>query len=185
MNIVLLIALSVLPTLVWGNPSISWSGTQDIEIGGEPAPGRGSNLYLAMNSDGLTDFLLTWTIYWTFEVRPYDGPDGVANQMVAQPGEVVPQVHPLDSGHPVGESLSGQDTWVTGKQPLVTWNIGSGGFAGAGPWMNTDRKFMGVQFDSSDGIHYGWIRMTVPNSPYSTIHDWAYNTVPGRTTAAQ
>jgi hypothetical protein len=176
----LFILLSILPTLAWGNPSISWSGPQDVEIGADPAPGRGASLYLDMNSDGLNDFLLTWTLSVVFEVRPYDGLDGAANQMVAQPGELVPEVQPLESGHTIGESLSGQDTWVTGNQPLVTWNIGAGGLAGAGSWLGVERMFMGVQFDAADGVHYGWIRMTVPNSPYSTIHDWAYNTVPGQ-----
>ncbi|NQT24943.1 T9SS type A sorting domain-containing protein [candidate division KSB1 bacterium] len=50
-------------------------------------------------------------------------------------------------------------------------------FAGIG------KKYIGVEFNSSLGVHYGWVGVTVYTPPYPNdiiLHDWAWEDVPGR-----
>jgi hypothetical protein len=41
--------------------------------------------------------------------------------------------------------------------------------------------YVGFTFESDDGWHFGWVRITMDDSPYNsfTVNEWAYNTVAG------
>ena len=43
------------------------------------------------------------------------------------------------------------------------------------------RGFVGLEFESSEGTHYGWLDIEgVPNGgSYLIVHGWAYETTPG------
>ena len=47
-----------------------------------------------------------------------------------------------------------------------------------GNWQqNTSEKFLGMKFHAADGIHYGWVRLSIGNIMNDfqvTIHDYAY-----------
>ncbi len=53
-----------------------------------------------------------------------------------------------------------------------------------GPWFGAVDGYVGLQFDISGQLHYGWARLSVSGDPNvdtgltATLHDWAYNTTP-------
>ena len=109
----------------------------------------------------------------------------------------------LPSGATIGASATGA-TWSTNDLNLATF--GSGGFqiiitsnglvtnlptwSWGGPLVSAGSGFLGVRFQASDGLHYGWIHAAFQNGPVPlqnvpgslpngpVILDWAYETQP-------
>ena len=51
-----------------------------------------------------------------------------------------------------------------------------------GGWSGLSNRYVGVKFDISGNIHYGWVRLSVGSSYNSvTIHDYAYESISGNT----
>jgi len=48
------------------------------------------------------------------------------------------------------------------------------------------RGYMAIRFSTSDGIHYGWLQLSIPDEiiPFPAVVDWAYESVPGTQLAA-
>lgn len=150
---------------------VIWSEEQNINLSwlapGDTFPIPG-NLYLDLNNDGVDDF---------------------------QIGDHIDDLHPSwfyaksfgdnkNTGSWVGDSGSIVDgsrgDWTGGQSLLVSWMVllGEQELAGVGPWAG-ETGYMGVQFDSDDGTHFGWVHMTAYDEfPGMTIHSWAYESVP-------
>jgi hypothetical protein len=49
-----------------------------------------------------------------------------------------------------------------------------------GPWVNVKNRFLGLEFRLSDGVHFGWARITftAPPLPKATLTAYAYETIP-------
>jgi hypothetical protein len=42
------------------------------------------------------------------------------------------------------------------------------------------RAYVGIEFQSDDGIHYGWFDVEGdPSTPYAVVYGWAYESTPG------
>ncbi len=162
--------------------AVAWSGEQDVEMGFYPDPswqGKGDT-FIDFTRDGQPDYHISFNEY--MYVYPQDGPDGHKNEITAEDRGPRPRCWPLEGKELIGATLPGNTVWLAEDEPLVEWNIsGDGQYLGIGPWYGAVGKFMGVRFDAADGTHYGWVRMSVlADFPAAIIHDWAYETVPGR-----
>lgn len=126
-----------------------------------------------LNDDGHSDFSFLWNLSNAYEVIPQAGLDGQQNEITTEPPRYGrAQTWPLNEGFLFSEILPDGTIWRIDAEPLIEWMIGAGGFQGFGSWRNAHEMFMGLRFDAADGIHYGWVRMSV-YSEYdgATIHD--------------
>ncbi|MBN2102427.1 T9SS type A sorting domain-containing protein [bacterium] len=101
--------------------------------------------------------------YYSALAYPYNG--------LANAG-TFPYVKALNTGQQVGPGLN------FGNIPFL-------GSTSAGNFPNAGQKCIGVLYNDVDGVHYGWIRVsvTLPPSPgfaKITIHDWAYEDTANR-----
>ncbi len=54
-----------------------------------------------------------------------------------------------------------------------------------GLWPGEGEHYIGVRFKIGENIHYGWIRLSVPDDCQSfTVMDYAYEDVPGKSIKA-
>lgn len=148
--------------------AIVWSGEQNIEMG----PGILSLFAVDVNSDGAND--LSFSFLMDFTVTPQnDGSVTVSPQ---------PPFGILDAVPLTGTTLIGADNqWGAETYSLIAWRtVPDFGLMGAGSWLQVTNGYLGFSVSSVDGIHYGWVRMTVSGDyPYAVIHDWAYESQPG------
>lgn len=134
-----------------------------------------------VNGDGLVDFVFQST-QASFRVLP-EGTNAAIARRNPLPDRSS-YTTPLLSGFEIGSSAP------TGLDWVPTEFVG-GGYIGPtftacttvgclGDFTGLD-AFMGVRFQASDGLHYGWVRVSVPligvNGGW--IHEWAYETRPG------
>ena len=137
-------------------PSIVWSGTQNIDSG---------YLELDLNQDSIVDFIYTFVFPLTeFQVTSQD-----SNRSGT----------PLSAGTMIDQTLP--DYWIGGTQPMAQWiRLLDDTTVSFGSWAGIERGYMGLEFEISGQIHYGWAQITsVYDSPTVIIHDWAYETQPG------
>ena len=83
-----------------------------------------------------------------------------------------------DSGLQIGPS----GTWEpANNQAALMWYWPKYSYTISGDWeKNTSGKFLGIRFNAADGIHYGWVRLSIGNKTNNlqlTIHDYAYESV--------
>lgn len=166
---------TVAPTLY---ADIVWSGNQAFHlsyflVGDDPPtepPPEGEYLPfmgLDLNNDGIDDFQLGDDLN---DVNPlWLYAEGFGNNK--------------HTGNWIGEFggvIDESTDWTGGEYLLVSWMLLlNDGQAGVGPWAG-ETGYMGVQFDSDDGTHFGWVHMTVyAEHPGMTIYGWAYESVPG------
>lgn len=153
--------------------AIVWSGEQNIEMG----PGILSLLAVDVNSDGVND--LSYSFYMDFTVTPQNG-GGVA--VAPQPPFGIMDAVPLAANTLIGAGSQ----WGSDAYSLIAWRtVPDFGLMGAGSWLQVTNGYLGVSVSAADGLHYGWVRMTVSGDyPYAVIHDWAYESQPGVEIAA-
>ena len=167
---------------------IIWSGERDVWLAiNEFNPGYILNLDL--NEDSTTDFIIQWdwpVAMGNLVVKPQLGLNGVVNRVAAEvrAPSTIYKPFPFSSDVLIGNVLIDGRQWSSRDHEMVVWMAGSDWQPhGVGPWGEPygpiDHMYMGVEFDAADGIHYGWVEMSVPNSPEAYVHSWAYNTVPG------
>lgn len=118
-----------------------------------------------------------------------------ANRLIYRPDP------PPNLGGPVARLLDG---FVVGSSldPQLAWRSSDllGGYVSPGeiafativfcvdsgclsdwPGGPATRSFIGIEFELSDGIHYGYFDVMVRGDiPGAAIHGWAYNSVPGQ-----
>jgi len=86
-----------------------------------------------------------------------------------------------------GEAIGNSPEWNAGTVLLTIDNLNnlnntSSGWLG--PLGEKGQGYLGIQFNAADGIHYGWIQVSLsgtdglPLSPL--VMDWAYETVPDK-----
>jgi hypothetical protein len=120
---------------------------------------------LDINNDGIDDFEITQSINYNFayarvEIIPKNG-----NKIVLSSNNFVDT---LNSNSLISNSsLYSSNTSYLQDVNIVT-NIGSGN------WKNNpSSKFIGLEFNTSSGIYYGWIRMKKVN----IIDSYGYNSI--------
>ena len=171
-NIGVIALVAITPTL---HADIVWSGEQNINLSWssntvpswppDPIPVA---LELDLNADGIKDFTIGETdqLHTSWFYAKSFGSNKNTGGWIG------------DSGSIVDDSRT---DWTGGEFLLVSWMVllGEQEMAGVGPWAG-ETGYMGVQFDSDDGTHFGWVHMTVyAEHPGMTIHSWAYESVPG------
>jgi hypothetical protein len=163
---------------------VRWSGVRNVEMG--PGPGGPGwdgigNVYVDFDQDGFVDVHILFSYSGALQVLPQVGPDGQPNGITTEDRGFGPWCWPLDASLSIGATLPGNTIWDTADQTLIEWMWDGSGTHSLGTWYDTTNTFMGVQFDSADGIHYGWVQMSVYSDFIGVVvHDWAYETVPGR-----
>jgi len=168
-----------------GNPSVSWSGTQDFLIGIDDLGGivGPANLWIDFDSDGVDDLHLFYGVNegeHHMMATPRAGAETIVHDPFP-PSSVVWSA-PLDSGTPIGASPPSPLYWDHDLQRLLIWidDLGEGLPGAAGPWVGVDHGYLGVSFEKEEETYYGWVQMSVPNEfAYAVVHDWAYETTPG------
>lgn len=160
---------------------IIWSGDRAIHlsyllVGDEPptAPppegeyGR-SYLDIDLNDDGMDDIQVGDLF---FDDHPPLWFYAVSQGGNKHTGDWIGQANSIIDGS--------QPNWTGGEHLLVSWMLLlDDGQAGVGAWLG-QTGYMGVQFEANDGMHFGWVHMTVyAEHPGMTIHGWAYESTPG------
>jgi len=163
------------------SPTLSniWhSGIQDIRVGiylanpGDPPQGQ-----MVLNIDFNADSVLDYTFEFEPATHLWLHSHGMNEVVVGPP---YAEMHPLEAGHLIDAELSPAQTWSQNTHVMLEWRKPvAGDLVTGGPWTG-ETGYIGTAFDIGGQTHYGWIRVTGHEEPaYATVHDWAYNTVPG------
>ncbi len=162
---------------IFASPTINWSGVQDIQIGAD-SPEKAGWLYLDIDNNNIVDYKMDYLDpeLW---VLPQNGNEMIMFDEAVHLPFVDYMCERLASGALINNTTEEPLLWASADDLLVQSLGGvSGGIAGY--WKGADHEYMGVRFTAGDGIHYGWIEMSVSDTlDLATIHSWAYNTVPG------
>lgn len=182
-----LLCLSIAGAALFAAPApadISWSGERDVWLAlNEFNPGY--ILDLDLNEDNTTDFIIQWEVptISVFEVIPQLGLDGVPSRTTEDTRAPITGSYnyPLSPDILIGEMLV-DIAWSDETRELIAWMDSGFGAVGGGPWAGADHMYMGVQFDAADGIHYGWVEMSISTTTVfdATVHSWAWETEPGK-----
>lgn len=135
-----------------------------------------------LNGDGFVDFVFQST-QSSFDVVPQATNAAIAWRQ--PPPDIDSYATPLLANVEVGPLPPAGLSWVPAEnfsgEPIgPTFTACRGDRGCLGDFTGLD-AFLGVRFAASDGLHYGWIRVSVPfigvNGGW--IHEWAYDTRPG------
>ncbi|MBN2016917.1 MAG: hypothetical protein JW794_02095 [Candidatus Cloacimonetes bacterium] len=141
-----------------------------------------SDFLLDLNNDGTPEFKIfqafssTYTLSYNYYFYSY-------NSVKAQP---------LNNGLSVINAI-GDNMYVAAlnSDELISsqQNFGKKHFLGGlsyyltspiGEWPDNGKRFMGVKFKIGENIHYGWVRLDLPQNCRSfTVLDYAYEDKPG------
>lgn len=134
-----------------------------------------------VNADGLVDFVFESSML-AFRVLP-EGANAVIarrNPLPDRSSYVTPLLPDVEIGSLIPAGLDWVPTEYVGGGyigPVFTACTTEGCI---GDFTGLD-AFVGVRFEANDGLHYGWVRVSVPfigvNGGW--IHEWAYETRPG------
>jgi hypothetical protein len=129
-----------------------------------------------INNDGQADFQFMATFaasdssgYFTLysALRVYG--DKPSNQAVSTSRD-------LKAALPLGAQIGSAQKF--GAHPyMASCDVFRGRVSSEGNWVNVTNRYLGVKFQISGEIHYGWIRMT-EHCNNGTITGYAYETVP-------
>ncbi len=168
--VVLLVAHSSLR--VFGSPSISWSGEQNVVLGLGPSD---NTTFFDLNGDGMDDFGFR-NYNGTMSLVPVLGSSATAT---TQGG--YDRYRPISAGTMVSQLLDTPLLWMNDEDYLVSYMMHdpTGEVIGIGPWLGVDHGLLGLSFDIGGQTHYGWMRLTDVSETEFLVHDWAYETHPG------
>jgi len=165
----------------YADPTVSWSGEQNIVLGDPEINPSPRTWWLDVDNDGVDDFFFDY--FNNFRIDLSIEPAG-DNRTVAEDDGFSPLLDsaPLPAGADVGPTVSSPYVWNPDDMFMVEWATLDGGEHHAGgPWAGVNNGYMGIEFTAADGTHYGWVRISASDeTPTATIHDWAYETVPGQ-----
>ena len=149
---------------------------------------RGFSIFhdIDMNNDGAVDFVFRagsqFDIYSTTGNRSLAIPQGGLDFGSFS--------IPLAEGFAIGSTLPDPLGWQSSFQPgfppgyWVGQTLHAANDIGTlGYWQPNITAYLGVEFKIQGDMHYGWIRLSTLNVPGvngGTIHDWAYNSIPGQ-----
>ncbi len=162
---------------VSASPTIRWSGVQDIDIGAQSSTGRGI-VNFDFNGNSTIEYIIEYGLDGLW-VLPQNNNEMIMFDEAVHLPFIDYMCERLDTGSLIIDTTEDPLLWASVDDRLV---IDLGGVSGgiAGYWKGADHEYMGVRFNADDGIHYGWIEMSVSDTDVlATIHSWAYNTVPG------
>jgi len=132
---------------------------------------------LDVNSDGTIDFSITASLNYFSGIHP----DG-QNQYLIHPDpppNIGGGVAALDFNYLIGSNpeSSAEEWYGSESYSTLIFKLDSGT---AGEFQR-HRAFVGLEFESAEGTHYGWLDIEgVPNGgSYFFVHGWAYESTPG------
>jgi hypothetical protein len=127
---------------------------------------------LDLDNDGKPDFKFTWTGTAGFSFKSISGYK--SNHIVATSGPDQCAA-PLAAGVTVGRGANFKAT----KAIMIFTDVLASP-SHSGPWANVRNRFLGLEFRLSDGVHFGWARLTVTTNPIlkATLTAYAYETIP-------
>jgi len=147
------------------------------------------NYVLDMNQDGTADFTIRSSVgqvwcqrgdgaYWSLAVIPSKAGAIVVGESSEEYADALPVGWKIDAG----------ETWGFETAELEYYAEGYCGRFIAGNWFNRPMRFLGLQFQASDGTHYGWAELydiayfdDEGNPQASTIvTGFAYEATPGK-----
>jgi hypothetical protein len=151
-----------------------YSGDQNILVNDPADPYE-----LDIDGDGTTDFtlglILQGPAYPSYN-SAFIEQNGTVSYQNSWLGTSSGNVFNLSDGSPID---AGQSSWNNSGDD---WNLGSFYFPAnspRGPFPGQGDQFLGVRFNIGTDMHYGWIRMNIPDS-CNQIHilDWGYQLEP-------
>lgn len=88
-----------------------------------------------------------------------------------------------------GDAIDGASTYINSNTPSVFPGVGlnadASGFSSVGQFAGAGYKYIGVKFDISGSVHYGWIRVSVSSTHDTCILDsYGYETTANTAIAA-
>ncbi|WP_340075891.1 T9SS type A sorting domain-containing protein [Leptobacterium sp. I13] len=145
--------------------------------------GKSDNFLIDLNTDGINDFRLDHNGKFYSSAAMYLKPLNANNEVL---GDSQARAYALSAGNPISSAVT---SWkysgapsraIAGiTEPLLTYSSFRGNF-------NNVDAYIGVRFDISGSIHYGWIRVIIDDdmqpdsfSTSWTVVEGAYNTTPG------
>ncbi len=162
---------------VSASPTISWSGVQDIDIGAESSTGRGT-VNFDFNGDSAIEYIIEYGLSG-LRVLPENGNEMIMFDEAVHLPFIDYMCERFDSGALINDTTEEPLLWAS-TDDLLVQSLGGASGGIAGYWKGANHEYMGLRFTAGDGIHYGWIEMSVSDTyELATIHSWAYNTVPG------
>ncbi|MBK7569992.1 MAG: T9SS type A sorting domain-containing protein [Bacteroidetes bacterium] len=142
--------------------------------------GIGEMFEIDLDGDGTIDFLIaassltgvngTWSFATAFGSVTALGVGGPSNLVMGTEGAAYNYASVLDAGDNIGSDEDFVSSAVLGSN---YYGYVFGHFPGAGEGA------IGVQFEISGNLHYGWIRLESDlNTVFVTVFDFAYESVP-------
>ncbi|MEX2142209.1 MAG: PEP-CTERM sorting domain-containing protein [Pirellulales bacterium] len=149
---------------------------------------------LDLNEDGMIDFRINEYGYITTSISSSSA--YIFSLSGPGPGRSSPHSNGVLSGDAgvapltLGTSIdAASSTWVDSfsELPIIShWFDGGSRESGwTGPWADQIAGFIGIRFDLSDGLHYGWIRLSIEHptgdglvGKNPRVLDWVYESTP-------
>jgi hypothetical protein len=156
------------------------------------------SLFIDLNHDGTNDVSLGIANSHTsgFGFRRLSGSGGFGVMV----GHGTNGAHLVLTGHPVappaalagGATIGLGQTFSTGRYFAVMAGVRTHDFSNTfayGPWANVSDRYLGVEFDISGQLHFGWVRLDVsalgpPAMVTATLTGYAYETNPDQSILA-
>jgi len=94
-------------------------------------------------------------------------------EVLGTTGPAYPYPLVLDLSNPINSS---QTNWQSGTWQVLNYHDSSNS-SRDGNWIDKTSKYLGLRFTINSEIHFGWLRLTVPNNANDgiTIHDYYFN----------
>jgi hypothetical protein len=163
---------------------------------------NGDTLQLDLDGGGVIDFKLSYgrTMGPPCQLGGCAGDPSSPTHVRAYPIDVDNAVMDSTAGYSLnlqtGDGIDAAMSWDGSAGQILAARVGTvcfpgGGFTYAcrtgvrnGTWsMGNNVGYLGLRFHIGSMVHYGWVRLVVPQSTFSilgfTVMDYAYNSVPG------
>ena len=153
----------------WISGGFSWPVSLDLDNDGTPEFSMTDEFYTCMSLEGCgLSYMLRWWARDGFDVLLTSTPWFDTHECV--PGELI------------GPDPGSTNVWwdFTSVGMGVPWDIvwRHEGDPWHGPIGNVNNRYVGVRFTTTNGVHYGWIRLTA-GGMVASVQEWAYETQPG------
>ena len=129
--------------------------------------GPNENFFVDLDGDGTDDFEFLHTTSFT-------GTAGYNNVRGAEPGNSIF----ITSSSSYARAFRGSESVTAGgslaSSALLAYMAFSSTTAG-GNFGGSTPRYLGLRFNTTDfGVVNGWMRVSVPNSSFMQLHDWAF-----------
>jgi hypothetical protein len=131
-----------------------------------------SSFALDLNNDGVSDLSL---------IASFQGFSFYQTMLHVSPaaGNAVIGVAGGAADLPWGARIGPTGAFDSATQLMASRQRCQSSYCYAGPWVETQNRFLGIKFSINGQTHYGWARLSVGRLP-ATLTGYAYETIPNK-----